>query len=110
MILILIYFVCIVCFGRMWNRQNQLEANNNNKRNCCKQQVIEDEEVDYANPYRTCSFEAFGIVQKIPYFSEDNNGQTNYFSSAYIKCEMCLSIANEVFMLFANFAIFRTYK
>ncbi|XP_043502681.1 uncharacterized protein LOC122524455 [Polistes fuscatus] len=49
----------------------------------------------FIDPY--CKCDSVGIVQKIPYIQESpENSLTVHFSSACVKCGMCLAIANQI--------------
>ncbi|XP_066580890.1 uncharacterized protein [Prorops nasuta] len=73
---------------------------------CCKEKLDPQETFDHKtteklplDPHSDCELFNYAIVKKIPYAQSDSCGLTDIninFSSACIKCGMCLSIAEQI--------------
>lgn len=96
MILIIIFFLLLSrtsSFGR--HRMHKLKKDED----VCEKKVLHEvflnSNATFIDPYYNC--DTVGIVQKIPYIQvSPENSLTVHFSSACVKCGMCIAIANQV--------------
>lgn len=112
MILIIIFFLLLSdtsSFGR--HRMHKLKKDED----VCEKKILHElflnSNATFINPYYNC--DTVGIVQKIPYIQvSSENSLTVHFSSACVKCGMCIAIANQVstnmyFIIFIECIIFQ---
>lgn len=96
---IILILMLVSLLSDVWSfGKRRIRKSKENEIDICENKIDEfqDSNTTIVDPYCDCA--SAGIVQKIPYIqipSEDSLTE-EYFSSACIKCGMCLAIANQV--------------
>lgn len=86
-------------FGKRRCRNRQKMSKDNDNEPMKFYNPLKDSEEDFVDPHCSCDNAGFGIVQKIPYLPiQSSNRATVYvqFSSACIRCGLCLAVAEQV--------------
>ncbi|XP_076643585.1 uncharacterized protein LOC143353866 [Halictus rubicundus] len=103
---ILLLVLIFITYGSSFGRKRISSCCKCNEQTLSKTDSCEEDENIVSDYYYDCDPNKFGIVQKIPYTRTGPGCDTLQidFSSACIRCGMCLAIAEKVYLTFSYFS------